>query len=82
RRTMMHGVIEVSDTGIGMDRSELEKIFERFYRTDKARSRKVGGSGLGLAIARQIVQMYSGTISADSEKGMGTTITISIPAAV
>ncbi|MCR4722377.1 MAG: HAMP domain-containing histidine kinase [Eubacteriales bacterium] len=82
RRTMLHGVIEVSDTGIGMERSELEKIFERFYRTDKARSRKVGGSGLGLAIARQIVQMYSGTISADSEKGVGTTITISIPAAV
>ena len=64
-----------------VDKSELENIFNRFYRTDKARSRKEGGSGLGLAIAKQITEAHGGTITADSVKGRGTTRTITLPAA-
>lgn len=74
-----HAVIEVTDHGIGIDTKELDNIFKRFYRTDKARSRKEGGTGLGLSIARQIAEAHFGTIEAESKKGKGTKIIITLP---
>ncbi|ODJ52068.1 hypothetical protein BFR38_03535 [Brochothrix thermosphacta] len=72
-------VIKVKDHGVGIDPSELDKVFNRFYRVDKARTREVGGNGLGLAIAKQLVVSYKGTISADSVVGEGTTVSVSLP---
>ncbi|WP_274651398.1 HAMP domain-containing sensor histidine kinase [Paenibacillus humicola] len=71
--------LEVADYGIGIPQRDLERVFERFYRVDKARSRDQGGSGLGLAIAKRLVERYSGSISAASEENKGTTIKISLP---
>jgi two-component system sensor histidine kinase BaeS len=68
--------IEVTDTGSGIAPEDLPKVFERFYRADKSRSRESGGSGLGLAIARSIVEAHGGSITARSEAGQGTTISI------
>lgn len=72
-------LIEVRDTGPGIPREHLPHIFERFYRVDKDRSRKKGGAGLGLAIAQRVVELHGGTLSAESEVGVGTTMRISIP---
>lgn len=73
--------IAVRDYGIGIPRDELEKVFLRFYRVDKARSREKGGVGLGLAIAKEIIDKYDGQITIDSEVGKGTTVELSIPKA-
>lgn len=64
----------VADTGVGIPREDVPRVFDRFYRVDKGRSRRLGGTGLGLAIARQIVEQHGGEISLESEVGRGTTV--------
>lgn len=72
-------IISVEDTGEGIEKENLDKIFERFYRIDKARSRENGGTGLGLAIADWIAKEHRGSIKADSTPGIGTTFTVTLP---
>ncbi len=71
--------MEVSDNGIGIPRGDWNRIFDRFYRVDKARSRESGGTGLGLSIAKEIILRHGGTISAVEHQGPGTTIRIVLP---
>jgi heavy metal sensor kinase len=74
--------VSVADTGVGIPPQELTKIFDRFYRVDKARSRERGGTGLGLAIAKWIVDAHGGRIEVQSEAGRGSTFTVWLPLAV
>ncbi|MGH3144591.1 MAG: sensor histidine kinase, partial [Rubrobacter sp.] len=71
--------VRVRDTGVGIPDEDLNQLFERFYRVDKDRSRATGGSGLGLAISKQIVEMHGGTISVESEVGVGSAFEIRLP---
>ncbi|WP_284036722.1 cell wall metabolism sensor histidine kinase WalK [Neobacillus sp. 114] len=72
-------IVSVSDQGMGIPKESIGKIFDRFYRVDKARTRKMGGTGLGLAIAKEIVSAHGGNIWASSKEGKGTTISFSLP---
>jgi two-component system, OmpR family, sensor histidine kinase VicK len=72
-------IVSVSDEGVGIPKADLAKVFERFYRVDKARSRKLGGTGLGLAIAKEVVIAHGGTIWAESKEHKGTTIFFTLP---
>ena len=72
-------LIEVRDDGVGILPEDQKRIFERFYRADKGRSRKMGGTGLGLSIVKHIVEYYDGEINLKSEPGEGSTFLVSIP---
>jgi two-component system sensor histidine kinase VicK len=72
-------IVSISDEGMGIPKENIGKIFDRFYRVDKARTRKLGGTGLGLAIAKEMVNVHGGTIWATSVEGKGTVISFSLP---
>ena len=72
-------VIRVSDTGIGIPEAKLPRIFERFYRVDKARSKETGGTGLGLSIVRHVAENHGGRVTVESTPGEGSTFTVYLP---
>ena len=80
-KSRMRAVVRVSDTGPGIPEGKRDKIFERFYRLDKSRSKETGGTGLGLAIVKHAVLYHHGTIEVESEEGKGTTFVLRIPMA-
>ena len=73
--------VRVTDNGIGIPEKDLPRLFDRFYRVDKARSRESGGTGLGLSIAQEILNQHKGRIEISSEYGKGTSVLITMPAA-
>ncbi|MGM1014593.1 cell wall metabolism sensor histidine kinase WalK [Limosilactobacillus fermentum] len=77
--THNHVILSISDQGLGIPRKDLDHIFDRFFRVDKARSRKQGGTGLGLAISKEVVNLLGGQIWVDSVEGKGSTFYISLP---
>jgi two-component system sensor histidine kinase BaeS len=72
-------VIEVADTGAGIEAADLPHVFDRFWRADKARTCGSGGSGLGLAIVRKLAEAHGGTVTAASAPGQGSTFTLRLP---
>ena len=75
------GLVQIEDTGIGISSDEKERIFERFYRVDKARAKAAGGTGLGLAIVKHIAQAHKGSVTVDSQLGKGSIFSVNIPLA-
>jgi len=71
--------IEIRDTGVGIPPESINRVFERFYRVDKSRSREMGGTGLGLSISRSVVLQHHGSINVESREGEGTTFYVIIP---
>ena len=78
-RKEQEAVVTVKDTGIGIPAEHQSRIFERFFRVDKSRSKASGGTGLGLSIANEIVLRHNGTLKLDSKTGRGTVITVTLP---
>ena len=72
--------VRVADTGVGIPSRDLGRVFERFYRVDRARSRDTGGTGLGLAIVRHVAENHAGDVSLQSELDRGTIVTVRLPA--
>ena len=72
-------IISVADRGPGIPDAELSRVFERFYRVDRSRSREMGGTGLGLSIVKHVVQSHQGKVEVRSELGRGSTFTIKLP---
>jgi two-component system phosphate regulon sensor histidine kinase PhoR len=75
-------VFSISDTGIGIPERHQSRVFERFFRVDSGREKKIGGTGLGLSIVKHITNLYGGEISLESEEGKGTRIEVRLPVAV
>jgi two-component system phosphate regulon sensor histidine kinase PhoR len=73
--------IAVRDTGIGIKPEDQRRVFERFFRVDRARSRELGGTGLGLAIVKHLAQSFDGTVGVESEPGKGSTFWVELPLA-
>ena len=71
--------VAVTDRGIGIPARDLERVFERFYRVDRARSRETGGTGLGLAIVRHVASNHGGEVRVESREGEGSTFTLRLP---
>jgi len=78
-RERHHILISIQDQGLGIPYDKLEKVFERFYRADKARTRQLGGTGLGLAISKELVEAHHGSVWAESKEGKGTTVHLTLP---
>ena len=76
-----NAVIKVKDDGIGISEKHQKRIFERFYRVDKSRSKQTGGTGLGLSIVKHIASYHHGSVNLESSSGEGTTVTVTIPIA-
>ncbi|MGB6546680.1 MAG: ATP-binding protein, partial [Candidatus Acidiferrales bacterium] len=79
--TVVSVIVTVGDTGIGIPHADQERIFERFYRVDAARSREAGGTGLGLAITKHLVELHGGRMWVESEVGSGSEFHFSVPIA-
>jgi signal transduction histidine kinase len=78
-RTDLDGVLRIADTGVGIPMKDRSRIFERFYRVDRARARGTGGTGLGLAIVKHVTENHGGRIEVTSELGRGTTFVVTLP---
>ena len=72
--------LEVSDSGIGIPKEQLPRVFERFHRVDKARSREMGGTGLGLSIVKHLAQAFGGSVAVESSVDVGSTFSVTLPA--
>jgi two-component system phosphate regulon sensor histidine kinase PhoR len=72
-------VVKVTDTGMGIQKSEIPRLGERFYRADKTRSRELGGTGLGLSIVKHLMKAHNGSIDIESQVGKGTTVSLAFP---
>ena len=81
-RTESNVIIDVTDEGIGIPPDDLDRIFERFYRVDKARGRGTGGTGLGLSIVRHIMSNHGGQVNVASQEGEGSTFSLILPVVV